>query len=156
MYSRNISFPERVKGVREIRTGESRVPSAIPVKSYTDRSAYEHFGNIGKENSEVREKMPTVSSSFVPLNDESRGENQEIVSLVESKKSEVTEITETNGENNKNKQDDISLTELFGNLKSLFNSDLILPVFAIMLFLLGEKESNNIITSLALISVMLI
>ena len=74
MYSRNITLSEtraNTRGNRDSRlVGEGE---RIPVKSFVDSSAYEHFGNIGKKSSSetaVTNISRENQSASVIINDE--------------------------------------------------------------------------------------
>lgn len=154
MYSRNIVFPERTANIRSPRQTEMRSPQGIPVKSFTDRSAYEHFDSMGNsDNAQVSTVAEVVPKAVDADLTESKSvyEYEEQTPTVNSDAKEVIEpLHEVKKEN------ELSFTDLFDKFKGLLDSDIILPVCAILLFLLGDKEQGDILTPIALIAVMIL
>ncbi len=118
-------------------------PSTIPVRSFSDSSAYEAFNNIGKKQENVilrEEKEQEIKDkSDEVMNKENRDEENEKTSVIEAFSDNRGTIS--------------SIIGGFSKIRSFFDFDvIILAVLIAVIFF--NKETNDRLTPIALLAIM--
>ena len=153
MYSRNVSVDSINSRLKLNHNGINSMNSVqkenIPVKSFTDNFAYERFNMMGndknknKENNPLTEKVentvPNVSEKI-----ENLSEKAVVLSGTDNHITDETEDTKNPSGN-----------ALLLKLKTLFDSDTVLIVLAVLIVLLSEHTTNDKLTPLALLAILI-
>lgn len=152
MYSRNFTFDNSSSGVRLTPTNQSRQPShqeKVPVRSFTDGFAYERFNRMG----EVREQTPSKDYP-VEYSDEQINIGEK--DTIQTKNVQNTDFETSIGVSEiVAKQDKMDEKISFlSKVKSLFDSDTILIIFAVIMILFSDNATNDKLTPFALLAIL--
>lgn len=118
-------------------------PSTIPVKSFSDSSAYEVFNNIGKK----QENIPIMQEKKQEITEEKEEFIDKEKSSEENREHSIIEAFSDN------KSTVSSLVGTFLKIKSFFDFDVIILALLIAIIFFN-KETNDKLTPLALLAVM--
>lgn len=148
MYSKNYATSFEPEGSLRINPNiavsyKNNQPSVVPVKSFSDSSAYEAFNKIGKKQENTllmdeRSQEITDKAEKVPNSEHNDDVNEE------------TSIIDASGDN---RGAISSIIGGFSKIRSFFDFDvIILAVLIAVIFF--NKETNDKLTPLALLAIM--
>lgn len=160
MYSRNFGIFENLSTVKQnpnIIDSSFQKQNRIPIKTFSDNSAFERFNNLG-----------AVKNRVENAKEESQETNTEAVEENETNNSIDTETPTHIYENESNKNDiqpkaEFTVSEekkhiLFPldikNLSGVFDSDFLLIALALAMLIFGNDETNDKLTPIALLAIM--
>ncbi len=166
MYSRNFAAFENVSSVKlnnELRSKVNIRENTVPVKNYSDSSAYERFSNLGvsKSNDAASDESNIeASDNVVTASEVSEAvlvENVVSESTTENKFEEIAADTKVVASQKSESKHERSPLSIFGDIHKItdiFDSDFLLITLAAALIFFGNNETNDKLTPIALLAIM--
>ncbi len=170
MYSRNFGTFENISAVKlnsQLKGNTAQKENTIPVKTFSDNSAVERFNSLGRNrahhqvtDNNYRENLPLSTLEENALDEVSGTENNDLpepkenteaVILSEDGKKDTEEYADKVLETEKTH---ISLPFDIKKLSGIFDSDLLLIGLAAAMIFLGNNETNDKLTPIALLAIM--
>lgn len=161
MYSRNFGTFENISPSKlnsALQNGSvSRKSGNIPIKTYPDNSAYERFNNLGNDKKEI-----IVNDD---IHDNTKQDNQEVLpEIVDTSISEQVEnvsdvVKNVNVDKEHTDSGDKKTRSLLSELQkltSLIDGDYFLIILAIALLFISGNDTNDKITPIALLAIILL
>lgn len=161
MYSRNITLSDTRGASRAIsdRDPSRKAADKIPVRSFVDSSAYEHFGNIGRkpaqDNARPVESTEDMTSGTVVLESSENVEekNDPIAevkpAVIMPKESDTAAVSSNHDSHAISEYIKPTLSGLFKG----FDTDILILLSAAALLYFGKGNERNTLTPIALIAI---
>ena len=152
MYSRNLTLNNTARSATVIPSYRGNInegrKESIPVKSFKDDFAYERFNSLG--NTTPAKELDVSSGTADILADNSEFFNKDRRENIESNSSD-TAIINTDATQNKNEILPLSVL-----LRKFADADTLLICFLVIFIMLSDNTTNDKLTPLALLAILLI
>lgn len=164
MYSRNFGTFENVNPVKltpKANTISYQKENRIPVKTFSDNSAFERFNSLGADRNNKQETIPHRKEQDIQADNTEFEVNKETSYIEENAAEEQIAAEDTSTDASVKNNEPVSevnkhipLPFDMKNIINIFDSDFLLIALAMAMLLFGDNETNDKLTPIALLAIM--